>query len=228
MIQWVVERAKRASLITRVLVATDDRRIYDCIQESGGEVVMTPGGIPSGTDRVAHVAKDLDFEIIINIQGDEPFIEPEEVDQAARILIENEHAVMGTLVKKITSIEELENPNTAKVVVNEKNDSLYFSRSPIPFFRNNNNMSHWLKNNIYYKHVGIYSYRKQFLLQFASWEPTHLEKSEKLEQLRVLEKGYPIKVAETDFEPFCVDTPEDLERARRLAEQMSFSKSCRD
>ena len=135
MIQWVVERTMRASLISRVIVATDDERIQACVRGFGGDVMMTPKGIPSGTDRVASVASDLEVEIIVNVQGDEPFIEPDEVDQVVRILIDDDQAVMGTLVKKITDVEELENPNVVKVVVDEQMHALYFSRGIVPFVR---------------------------------------------------------------------------------------------
>jgi len=216
MIQWVAERAARAVLISRVIVATDDRRIFETVKKFGCEAVMTPSTFSSGTDRVAFVAKDIDAEIVVNIQGDEPFIEPEEIDLVARILVDDKEAVVGTLVKKITRIEELKSFNTAKVVIDEKNNAIYFSRSPIPFFRDKDNFEDWIKKHKYYKHVGIYSFRKDFLLQYAQWEPTALEKVEKLEQLRVLEKGYRIKVAETEFEPVCVDTPEDLEKVQRF------------
>ena len=127
------------------------------------------------------------------------------------------------MVKKITLPEELESPNTAKVVVNQKNEAIYFSRSPIPFYRGVDGSNNWLKNHVYYKHVGIYSFRKAFLIQFAGWRPTPLEQIEKLEQLRVLEKGYTIQVAETHFEPMCVDTPEDLEMARERAEKIKLN-----
>jgi len=216
MIHWVVERARQATLISRVLVATDDERIYRSVNEFGGEVVMTPDEITSGTDRIAFVARNLDTDIIINIQGDEPLIEPEEIDLVVRILLEDEEAVMGTLVKRITDVEELKDPNTVKVVVDERGNALYFSRSPIPFCRDGREEKDWIKERPYYKHVGIYSYRKEFLLTYTRWAPTPLEAIEKLEQLRVLEKGYPIKVAETIFTHICVDTLEDLERIRRL------------
>ncbi len=219
MVQWVVERARSATLVSRVLVATDDERILETVRGFGGDVVMTPREIPSGTDRVAFVVKDLDADIVINVQGDEPFIEPEEVDQVAKILLENREAVVGTLVKKITRVEELESAHTAKVVVDESGYALYFSRSPIPYFRDGRDFADWIQHRVYYKHVGIYSYRKDFLLRYAQWKPTPLEKAEKLEQLRVLEKGYRIKVAETDYEPVCVDTPEDLEKVRQLFDQ---------
>jgi len=218
MIQWVIERASRADLISHVLVATDDERIFTVVKALGADVVMTPKEVPSGSDRVALAAKSVDADIVVNIQGDEPFIEPEEINQVVAILLEDREAVVGTLVKKITDVEELESPNTAKVVVNEKGNVLYFSRSPIPFFRDGKNHQDWIHRHTYYKHVGIYSYRKDFLLRFARWAPTPMERMEKLEQLRILEKGFPIKVAETDSQTVCVDTPEDLEKVRRLAE----------
>lgn len=221
MIHWVVERARQATLVSRVLVATDDERIYRSVNEFGGEVVMTPDEITSGTDRIAFVARNLDTEIIINIQGDEPLIEPEEIDLVVRILLEDEEAVMGTLVEKITDIEELKDPNTVKVVVAERGNALYFSRSLIPFCRDGGEEKDWIKERPYYKHVGIYSYRKEFLLKYTQWAPTPLEVIEKLEQLRVLEKGYPIKVAETIFNHICVDTLEDLERVRSLVDSRS-------
>ncbi len=219
MIQWVVEHTMRASLISRVIVATDDERIQACVRDFGGDVVMTPRGIPSGTDRVALVASNLDVDIVVNVQGDEPFIEPDEVDQAVRILVDDDQAVMGTLVKKITDVEELENNNVVKVVVDEQMHALYFSRGVVPFAGDTNTLTALCQENTFYKHVGIYSYRKDFLRRLSRWGPSRLEKIEKLEQLRVLEKGYRIKVAETAFEPVGVDTMEDLQRARRIAQE---------
>jgi len=219
MIQWVVERTMRASLITRVIVATDDERIQSCVEDFGGDVVMTPRGIPSGTDRVAFVASNLDVDIVVNVQGDEPFIEPDEVDQTVRILLDDDHAGMGTLVKKITDVEELRNPHIVKVVVDEQMHALYFSRGVVPFTGDTNILTALCQENTFYKHVGIYSYRKDFLRRLSRWGPSKLEKIEKLEQLRVLEKGYRIKVAETAFEAIGVDTKEDLQRARRIAEE---------
>jgi 3-deoxy-manno-octulosonate cytidylyltransferase (CMP-KDO synthetase) len=216
MIQWVVERARQAKLLSDILVATDDERIYQCIEDFGGHVVMTPRGIPSGSDRVAFVVKDLDVEIAVNIQGDEPFVKPQEIDLVAQILLDDEKAVMGTLVKKITRVEELTSPNTAKVIVDQNLNALYFSRSPIPFCRDEKNYLDWITHHTYYKQIGIYSYRKDFLLQYTQWKETSLEDVEKLEQLRVLEKGYCIRVAETEFDAVCVDTLEDLERARQM------------
>ncbi len=216
MIQRVVERVQRASLLSEVLVATDDERIVRLVESFGGKAVMTPPELPSGTDRTACAAAGRDADIVVNIQGDEPLIEPEEVDLAAAILIDDPGALMGTLVKKITRLDELENPNTAKVVLDHDRNAVYFSRSPIPFVRDVADRSRWFQAFPMYKHVGIYCYRKEFLLRFASWPPSFLEKAEKLEQLRVIEKGFRIKTAETSFEPVCVDTPADAERVRQL------------
>ncbi|MBN2031623.1 3-deoxy-manno-octulosonate cytidylyltransferase [bacterium] len=218
MIQWVVERAHRAQLLSRVLVATDDQNIFSRVQAIGAEVIMTPSRIASGTDRVAHVAKDLEADILVNIQVDEPFIEPKEIDLVTSILMEDDQAVMGTLMKRIKNVEELTSPNTAKVVVDKQSYALYFSRSPIPFSRDKKGHEAWIQDQIYYKHVGIYSYRKDFLLQYSQWESTALENVEKLEQLRALENGYRIKVAETEFDTICVDTPEDLIKVRQLVD----------
>ncbi len=216
MIQWVVERASRARLLSRIVVATDDQSILNCVQAFGGEAVMTSKEILSGSDRAALVSKDMDADVIVNIQCDEPFIEPQEIDLVAHILFENDRSVVGTLVKRIMNVEELTSPHTAKVIVDDQFNALYFSRSPIPFCRDEKNYETWIQNNRYYKHVGIYSYRKDFLLRYAGWEPSPLEKIEKLEQLRVLENGYRIKVAETEFDSVCVDTLEDLIKVRQL------------
>jgi 3-deoxy-manno-octulosonate cytidylyltransferase (CMP-KDO synthetase) len=216
MIQRVYERSCQASMLSTVLVATDDVRIFKIVESFGGEAVMTPKAIPSGTDRVAFVAKGQNADIVVNIQGDEPFIEPQEIDSVAQILLNDESAMMGTLVKRITRVEELTNPNTAKVVIDSNGYALYFSRSPIPNCRDSADFSKWIQNHVYYKHVGIYSYRKSFLMDYSQWEPTPLEMIEKLEQLRALERRVKIKVAETSAEPVCVDTPEDLERVRQM------------
>jgi 3-deoxy-manno-octulosonate cytidylyltransferase (CMP-KDO synthetase) len=219
MILWVAERVRRASLVSRVIVATDDERIRDCVRDSGWEAVMTPESIPSGTDRVAHAVSQLKADVVVNVQGDEPFIEPREIDRVVLLLREDKTAVMGTLVKRIARPADLVSPDTVKVVVDEARRALYFSRSPIPFYRDRQDVSDWLSDTVYYKHVGVYSFRKDFLLRFAGWQPTALEKTENLEQLRALEKGYTIKVAETESEPMGVDTPEDLERVRRLTDE---------
>jgi 3-deoxy-manno-octulosonate cytidylyltransferase (CMP-KDO synthetase) len=219
MIQHVAERAGKAGTLSRVLVATDDERILKAVLAFGGEAVMTPSGIPSGTDRAAFIAKTLDADIFVNIQGDEPLIEPEEIDRVVRILADDSGAEVGTLVKKISDPEELESPNTAKVVIDASGFALYFSRNPVPFFRDETDPRVKIRKHCYWKHVGIYSYRREFLLQYAQWKPTPLELAEKLEQLRVIEMGHRIKTAETRFEPVCVDTPSDAEKVRRLLRQ---------
>jgi 3-deoxy-manno-octulosonate cytidylyltransferase (CMP-KDO synthetase) len=224
MIQHVAERARQAKSLSRVLVATDDRRIFDAVLAFGGEAVMTPSGIPSGTDRVARVAESIDADVFVNLQGDEPMIEPDEIDAVVRLLEDDAAADVGTLVKKIENPDELESQNTAKVVLDESGYAIYFSRSPIPFCRDETDPRSRIRSHSFWKHVGIYSYRKAFLLQFARWRPTPLERAEKLEQLRVLEKGRRIKTAETRFEPVCVDTPEDAERVRILLKQSQSNR----
>ena len=219
MIQRVSERASEARSLSRVLVATDDARIRDAVLAFGGEAVMTPSGIPSGTDRMAFVAKNLEAELFVNIQGDEPLIEPDEIDMVVRILADDAGADVGTLVKRIDRVDELESPNTAKVALDAAGYALYFSRSPIPHFRDETDPGAKIRKHPYWKHIGIYSFRREFLLQYARWEPTPLERAEKLEQLRVLERGCRIKTAETPFEPVCVDTPADAERVRNLLKQ---------
>lgn len=214
MIQRVWERANKAKHTEKIIIATDDKRIYDSVKKFTDNVMMTPLELQSGSDRVAFTAQNQEADIIINIQGDEPFINPAEVDQVAEILMNDTQAVMGTLIKKIDKVQELESSNTAKVVIDREGYALYFSRSPIPCNRDFSDKQEWLKHSTYYKHVGIYSYRKSFLETFSRCECSPLEKVEKLEQLRVLENGYRIKTAVTDYEPVCVDTKEDLQRAR--------------
>jgi 3-deoxy-manno-octulosonate cytidylyltransferase (CMP-KDO synthetase) len=217
MIQWVWEQVRKSRCLSRLIVATDDERIEETVLGFGGVCVMTPGHLKSGTDRVAWAARPFSEEIVVNIQGDEPFIEPANIDLVAGILLDNPDAVMGTLVKKLTDYRELISPNTAKVVMNSDMNAMYFSRSPVPFYRDGTEPSEWPGKAPYYKQIGIYSYRRDFLQQFAGWEATPLEKAEKLEQLRVLERGFSIQVAETFSESICVDTPEDLETARKIA-----------
>lgn len=214
MIQRVWERANKAKHTEKIIIATDDKRIYDSVKKFTDDVIMTPVDLKSGSDRVAFTAQNQEADIIVNIQGDEPFINSAEVDQVAEILMNDSRAVMGTLIKKIDNLQELENPNTAKVVIDREGYALYFSRAPIPFNRNVPDTKEWLNHGTYYKHIGIYSYRKDFLQTFFKCEYSLLEKVEKLEQLRVLENGYKIKTAVTDYEPMCVDTKEDLQKAR--------------
>lgn len=211
MIQHVWERAVRAKEVEKVIVATDDEKVYNAVKGFGGEVVLTSKGHPTGTDRIAEVVKGLpsSIEIIVNIQGDEPLIEPDMIDQVTKILIEEPRASIGTLCRKIEKSEEAEDPDTVKVVFDEENFALYFSRSTIPFYRDGDKRR---DGKIYYKHLGIYSYRRDALIRLSSLASTPLEKAERLEQLRALENSFKIKVDETDSDTIGVDTKKDLQR----------------
>jgi 3-deoxy-manno-octulosonate cytidylyltransferase (CMP-KDO synthetase) len=210
MIQYVYERARKASLPHRVLVATDDERIMKAVLNFNGEAIMTAKTHRSGTDRLAEVARKEDSDIVVNVQGDEPLIEPNMIDEVVKPMLEDPEIHMATLKHKIKDLEELKSPHVVKVITDVKERALYFSRSSIPYFRNE-------KKRIYYRHIGLYAYRRTFLLKFASLPPTPLEQAEELEQLRALEHGFTIKVVETKYESIGVDTPEDLkEVVKRL------------
>jgi 3-deoxy-manno-octulosonate cytidylyltransferase (CMP-KDO synthetase) len=218
MIQHVYERTVRASLVNNVIVATDDERIQQAVTAFGGVCRMTRADHETGTDRLAEVVAGLDADIIVNVQGDEPLIEPAMIDQAIRPFLDDPALRMGTLKTRIRSLHDFLSPNVVKVVTDKDNNALYFSRSPLPFFRDK-----WkdLKDESFssgkllcYKHVGLYVYRRDFLIEFAAMAPTFLEISEKLEQLRALENGVAIRVVETEFESIGVDTPDDLAKAR--------------
>lgn len=218
MIQHVFERTARASLVNGVIVATDDERICQVVNAFGGVCRMTSPDHETGTDRLAEVAAGLDADIVVNVQGDEPLIEPAMIDQAIRPFLDDPSLKMGTLKTRIRCLHDFLSPNAVKVVTGSDGNALYFSRSPLPFFRDK-----WkdLKDESFasgkllcYKHVGLYVFRRDFLLEFAAMSPTFLETSEKLEQLRALENGVKIRVVETEFESIGVDTPEDLAKAR--------------
>lgn len=216
MVQHVYERASRASLVDQVIVATDDDRIAAAVREFGGRVEMTSRDHETGTDRLAEVAERIDADIVVNVQGDEPLIEPAMIDEAITPLAEDPAIVMGTLKSRIRNLHDFLSPNVVKVVTDWEGFALYFSRSPLPNFRDKWND---LKDEAFlsgkllcYKHVGLYVYRRDFLLQFARLSPTYLELAEKLEQLRALESGYRIKVVATEYESIGVDTPADLEK----------------
>ena len=205
-----------AKMVERVVVATDDERIYNAVASFGGEVVMTSPNHKSGTDRCAEAYKKLDYDadIIINVQGDEPFVAPEQIEALVNCFDSTEVDI-ATLVKPFSAesgIEALENPNSPKVVINRENEALYFSRSVVPYLRGVEH-SEWLKHHTFYKHIGIYAFRAEVLNEVTALEQTPLEKAESLEQLRWLESGYKIKVGITDIETIGIDTPEDLERA---------------
>jgi 3-deoxy-manno-octulosonate cytidylyltransferase (CMP-KDO synthetase) len=211
MIQRVYERAARAQGIDRVLVATDDERICAAVRGFGGEVVMTSPAHRTGTDRIAEVAAGSEADVIVNVQGDLPLLDPEMVALAAAPLRDDAGLPMSTVKTAITSHEELKNPNVVKVVTDRDGFALYFSRSLLPYRRDGE-----ASPAVAYKHIGLYVYRRDFLLTFARLAPTPLEQAENLEQLRALEWGFRIKVVEVAATSIEVDTAQDLERARTL------------
>lgn len=216
MIVRVMERVKSCSLLSDVYVATDSKPIYDAVTEHFGKAIMTYENHASGSDRIAEAARiaKLGFrEIIVNVQGDQPLIEPEMIDEVVNPLIEDESVPMSTLIYKIVRDEEIDHPNAVKTVFDVDNFAIYFSRATIPFCRNS------AEKQTYYKHHGIYAYRNDFLQRFNSLPVGNLEKSERLEQLRALEYGFRIKVVITGKDSIEVDTPEDLERVRRQYEK---------
>ncbi|MFI5138714.1 MAG: 3-deoxy-manno-octulosonate cytidylyltransferase [Sphingobacteriales bacterium] len=214
MIQRVYEQAKKCAHLSDVIVATDDERIYKHVHDFGGSAIITSSDHQSGTDRCAEVAlKHPQYEVIINIQGDEPYIDPEQISKLAACF-NNTGTQIATLIKKVQTEQELFNPNSPKVVVNKLSEAVYFSRSPLPHIRGQEPQN-WLNCFTYFKHIGIYGYRADVLQQITKLPVSPLEKAESLEQLRWIENGYRIKVAETELETFAVDTPEDLEKLFR-------------
>lgn len=211
MIQRVYEQASKAASLSEVVVATDDQRIFDHVVSFGGKAEMTSSEHLSGTDRCAEVLENrADVDVVINIQGDEPFIDPEQIDQLAE-LFKDEKTVIATLIKRIENSEDLFSDSVIKVVRSTQDQALYFSRNAIPFVKGAAKES-WLREAEFFKHIGIYAYRADTLQEVAKLKQTKLEKQEGLEQLRWLENGYPIHLAETKHESNSVDTPEDLER----------------
>ena len=210
MIQWVVERSQRAGVLSRVIVATDDVRIRDAVHAFGGEAVMTPSDLASGTDRVAHVAEKLDAEIVVNIQGDEPLIQPEAIEQLVFTLANDDEADMATLARTVEDPAELDNLDTARVVLDARSRALYFSRAVIPHVRDVDDRTQWPALFSFYDQIGIYAYWRDRLLQFRQLPPSNLERAEKLEQLRALEQGWKIKVAVGPFFAFSVDIPDHI------------------
>ncbi len=215
MISRVYEQASKA--IEHVVVATDDERIFKHVEDFGGRVVMTSDQHRSGTDRCAEAIRkiqpdypNIKFDVVINIQGDEPFIQPEQL-RLLKSCFEEKDVNIATLAKKITNNEELFNPNVVKVIITSTNNALYFSRTPIPFMRNTN-QEEWLQKYPYLKHIGIYAYRVNVLKEITQLSPSSLENAESLEQNRWLENDYSIYVKITSFETIAIDTPEDIEK----------------
>jgi 3-deoxy-manno-octulosonate cytidylyltransferase (CMP-KDO synthetase) len=212
MIQRVYEQVKKSKHVAEVVVATDHDEIFQHVKKFGGSVCMTKESHPSGTDRCfeALTLQQKEFSYVINIQGDEPFIQPEQIDLLAKLLDGN--VEIATLVKKIEDQEQLFNPNVVKTVVSKDKSALYFSRSPVPHIRNAQE-NEWLSKHTFYKHIGMYAYRRDILKQLTSLPISSLEKAESLEQLRWLENGFKISIAETKTETIGIDTPEDLQKA---------------
>lgn len=211
MIQRVYEQCQKSRRLTKLLVATDDEKIFNHIKEFGGEAINTSPQHQSGTDRCAEAIGKIgvdQYDVVINIQGDEPFIHPEQIDLLCSSFDENETSI-ATLVKKITSVDELFNHNNVKVILNRRKEAVYFSRSPIPYNRNFPEQE-WLKYSTYYKHIGIYGYRTKKLLEVSALAKTNLEITESLEQLRWIENGYIVKAEITSLESIAIDTPDDL------------------
>jgi 3-deoxy-manno-octulosonate cytidylyltransferase (CMP-KDO synthetase) len=212
-LQHVYERASQARYLSKVIIATDDDRIAKTARSFGAQVQMTRPDHLSGTDRVAEVASSDHAQVIVNIQGDEPLIDPAAIDAAALALLDDPDLSMATLKKRIEISAEIDNPNVVKVVSNLAGDAVYFSRCAIPFQRDG-----MPGGIVHYKHIGLYVYRREFLLAYSGLPVGPLEQAERLEQLRAIENGYRIRVVETEYESLGVDTPEDLERLAALFE----------
>jgi len=212
MIQRVYEQCKKSQRLDEVYIATDDQRIYDHAQSFSGNVLMTSPDHNTGTSRVAEATQQIvDAQIIVNIQGDEPTISPDQIDE----LVEISGNGIATQAKKISELEDLLNPNVVKVVFNKKNHALYFSRESIPHGRNIPKKE-WLLHHDYFRHIGIYSFDRDTLLSLDALEPSHIEKMESLEQLSWLDHGIQIKVGVTKYDSISIDTPEDAERVRKI------------
>ncbi len=212
MIRRVYTQARKATQLNGLVVATDDQRILNHVREWGGEVVLTRSDHENGTARCGEVAANIDADYYINIQGDEPFIHPEQIDALAALL--DGHTELATLVKVLAEQELLDNPNVMKVVLTKNREALYFSRQAIPYVRDYPKTK-WLSQHQYYKHIGIYAYRKDILEQVISWPKSPLETAESLEQLRWLENGLRIKVALTQHDAHGVDVPEDIKKVMK-------------
>ncbi|HEX8185072.1 MAG TPA: 3-deoxy-manno-octulosonate cytidylyltransferase, partial [Blastocatellia bacterium] len=226
MIMHVVERASRASLVSRVIVATDDERILTAVRLHGGEARLTSIDAQSGTDRISEVAALLDSEIIVNVQGDEPLIEPATIDAAIEPLIKDSEIQISTTSEPIDSVDDVLSPSVVKVVTDARGFALYFSRSPVPFIRPAPGLT--LEQSLrrdarllsnYRKHSGLYAYRSDFLQRFARMEPSCLERLERLEQLRAIENGFRIRVVKVEHRSIGVDTEQDYERVKRLIQE---------
>ena len=211
LIRRVYEQTLKSKLLTQVIVATDDRRIYDEVFGFGGEAVMTSKKHRSGTDRIVEAVRNIKCDVVVNIQGDEPFIDPRDIDKAIQPLIKSSKVNVSTLAVRIKDLKELKDTNAVKVIFDKNADAIYFSRGIIPY-----SGSPDVRKFKYHKHIGLYAYRKDFVMKFARVKQSDPEKIEKLEQLRILEMGEKIKVIVTKNDSLGVDTRQDLARARKL------------
>ena len=210
MIQWVWEAARKAKILDEVIVACDDSRIEEAVKSFGGNVVLTSKEHLSGTDRICEVVNPLEVKVVVNLQSDEPLLDPVMIENVARPLLDDGSLSVATLMKKIEDPSEIDDPNVVKVVTDKNDLALYFSRAAIPYPRDT------IASVTYYKHIGIYAYTKDFLFIFKNLPESQLERVEKLEQLRILEAGFRIKVIETKAATIGVDTPEDLEKVKKV------------
>lgn len=215
MIRHVWERAKQALLLDDLIIACDNEQVAEVAKEFGAKVAFTAKGHASGTDRICEVINPLDVKIVINIQGDEPLIHPTMIDAVARALLEDSSISMATVMKNIEDEQVINDPNVVKVVIDKNNFALYFSRSPIPFHAKESD----IRLPVYFKHIGLYGYTKDFLFIYKNLPVSYLERVERLEQLRVLEAGFRIKVIETKYDTVGVDTPQDLEKVKRYLQK---------
>jgi 3-deoxy-manno-octulosonate cytidylyltransferase (CMP-KDO synthetase) len=218
LVQRVYEQAAKAERLDKVVVATEDTRILEAVEAFGGDAMLTSPECATGTDRVAEVARAYDCELVLNIQGDEPLMRPEMIDQLVSGMQADPKCVMGTLARKLESAANLDNPNVVKVALAQNGAALYFTRSRVPFVRDakTSDAPEWLKLANFYKHLGIYAFQREFLLKFVALPQSDLEKTEKLEQLRALENGFAIKVWITPHDSIGVDRPEDVELVEEI------------
>jgi 3-deoxy-manno-octulosonate cytidylyltransferase (CMP-KDO synthetase) len=223
MLQHVWERASQARYLTSIVIATDDQRIRDAAESFRARVVMTRSDHASGTDRVAEAASASKAQVVVNIQGDEPMLDPAAIDAAVIGMLEDDDVPMGTLKKRIEDPAEIADPNVVKVVTDHRGNAIYFSRSAIPYARDAIKTSAELPA-LYFKHIGLYVYRRDFLLGYSDLPVGPLEETERLEQLRALENGFKIRVIETEYESLGVDTPEDWKRVSALYENMAVKR----
>lgn len=217
LLQWTWENAAKARVLDELIIACDSPQIEELAKGFGAEVVMTSDKHISGTDRIAEAVRDIDAKVVINIQADEPLLHPSIIDSLAHAMLGNHSLTIATVRKKIEDKEEVNNPNHVKVVCDKDNFALYFSRYPIPYYRSQN------VSQTHYKHLGIYAYSKDFLFTFKNLPASSLEEAEKLEQLRVLEAGYKIKVVDTQFNSWGVDTEEDLHIVEKILGEKGYA-----